>query len=111
MIDGRARLRALFEAARRHDCYVILSSWEYQQSPAFLATRDWYDALIAIPPAERHATMARAMADLVQYLKDAGLADRIAYAELHNEVDLSRLARPARSPTGRSATRSATPWR
>jgi hypothetical protein len=31
------------------------------------------------------------MADLVGFVKDAGLADRIAYAELHNEVDLSRL--------------------
>jgi sugar-binding cellulase-like protein len=91
VINGRARLRELFETARRYDCYVILSSWEYQQSPAFLADRDWYDALMNVPPAERHRIMALAMADLVQYLKDADLADRIAYAELHNEVDLSRL--------------------
>jgi Sugar-binding cellulase-like len=91
VINGREWLRELFEAARRHDCYVILSSWEYQQSPAFLDTREWYDALISIPPQERHRTMALAMADLVQYLKDCDLADRIAYAELHNEVDLSRL--------------------
>lgn len=91
LIDGRQRLRDLFEAARRHDCFVILSSWEYQQSPAFLETRDWYDALVNVAPEERHRTMALAMSDLVQYLKDCGLADRIAYAELHNEVDLSRL--------------------
>jgi hypothetical protein len=70
---------------------VILSSWEYQQSPAFLETRDWYDALVDVAPEERHRTMALAMSDLVQYLKDCDLADRIAYAELHNEVDLSRL--------------------
>jgi hypothetical protein len=92
MLDGRAHLRALFEAARRHDCYVILSSWEYQQSPAFLAGREWYDALIGIPHGQRHAALADAMIGLVQYLKDLGLADRIAYAELHNEVDLSRLS-------------------
>jgi hypothetical protein len=92
VVDGRARLRELFEAARRHDCHVILSSWEYQQSPAFLAGREWYDALSAIPPAQRHATIARAMADLVQYLKDAGLADRIAHAAPHTEEDLSRLS-------------------
>src|SRR5205823_2215463 len=91
VIDGRRRLRELFEAARRHDCFVILSSWEYQQSPAFLETRDWYDALVGVEPEERHRTMALAMSDLVQYLKDCDLADRIAYAELHNEVDLSRL--------------------
>jgi hypothetical protein len=91
VINGREWLRQLFEAARRHDCYVILSSWEYQQSSAFSQTREWYDALVAVPPQERHRTMALAMADLVQYLKDSDLADRIAYAELHNEVDLSRL--------------------
>ena len=91
VLDGRERLRALFEAARRHDCFIILSSWEYQQSPAFLQGREWYDALMAIPHGARHVAMANAMVDLVQHLKDLGLADRIAYAELHNEVDLSRL--------------------
>ena len=81
----------LFEAARRHDCHVILSSWEYQQSSAFADGREWYDTLTAVPATERHQVMATAMADLVQFLKDHGLSDRIAYAELHNEVDLSRL--------------------
>ena len=92
VLDGREHLRELFEAARRHDCYVILSSWEYQQSPAFLEGSEWYDALMAIPHGRRHTALARAMVDLVQYLKDVDLADRIAYAELHNEVDLSRLS-------------------
>jgi len=91
VISGRERLRELFEAARRHDCYVILSSWEYQQSPAFLEGREWYDALEAIPHGSRHQAMATAMVQLVQHLKDLGLADRIAYAELHNEVDLTHL--------------------
>lgn len=89
--DGRARLRELFEAARRHDCYIILSSWEYQQSPSFLETREWYDALEAVPHGERHRTMANAMVRLIAYLKELGLADQIAYAELHNEVDLTKL--------------------
>ena len=90
-VDGRARLRALLEAARRHDCFVILSSWEYQQSSAFLADSRWYDALRAVPGDRRHVVMARAMTRLVDHLVEHGLADRIAYTELHNEVDLSRL--------------------
>src|SRR3712207_2227649 len=49
VIDGRAHLLALFEAAKRHDCFVIVSSWEYQQSPAFLADSSWSDALMAVP--------------------------------------------------------------
>ncbi len=91
VIDGRAHLRALFEAARRHGCVVILSSWEYQQSAAFLEGSAWYDALSAVPPQDRHRVLADAMGDLVQHLKDAGLGEQVAYAELHNEVDLSGL--------------------
>ncbi|MFE5337333.1 cellulase-like family protein [Isoptericola sp. NPDC056573] len=92
VLDGRAHLLELFRAAERHGCHVILSSWEYQQSPAFLEGPEWYEALMAVDPDDRHRVMAEAMSDLVQFLKDHGLAERIAYAELHNEVDLSRLS-------------------
>ena len=50
VIDARAHLIALFEAARRHDCYVIISSWEYQQSSSFAAEPDWCQALMGIDP-------------------------------------------------------------
>lgn len=82
----------LFRSADRHDCYVILSSWEYQQSPAFAASANWYESLVKIDPHERHRRMAESMSRLVGFLQDQGLSHRIAYAELHNEVDLSRLA-------------------
>lgn len=95
-LDGRAHLLRLFEAAARHDCYIILSSWEYQQSPSFLESPEWYRALIAIPPADRCQALARAMARLITFVKAAGLGQRIAYAELHNEVDMSRLREVAR---------------
>lgn len=90
-IDGRTQLLDLFRAAERHGCYVILSSWEYQQSPSFLEGSEWFHALAAIPPDRRHMALADVMADLVQFLKDADLDSRIAYAEIHNEVDLSQL--------------------
>ncbi|AOS64668.1 cellulase-like family protein [Actinoalloteichus hymeniacidonis] len=90
-IDGRAHLLALFEAARKHDCYVILSSWEYQQSPAFAADRAWLDAVNAIDPERRADALASALADLVDYLAEHGLDDRIAFTELHNEVQAGHL--------------------
>lgn len=96
VLDGRQQLLRLFAAAKKHNCYVILSSWEYQQSPSFLTTSDWYDALMAISPAERFLALAEAMGKLISFLKEHGLADRIAYAELHNEVDLTRLTAVAR---------------
>ena len=91
VLSGREHLLALFRAAKAHDMFVIVSSWEYQQSPAFLADPSWHEMVRAIAPIDRHSALAAAEAALVSYLKEAGLGDRIAYVEIHNEVDLSRL--------------------
>jgi Sugar-binding cellulase-like len=90
-LDGRAHLLELFRAARRHDCHVIVSSWEYQQSPCFLSDDGWHRALRAVPPARRVDVLADALADLVDLLKAEGLDDRVAFVELHNEVQYSGL--------------------
>lgn len=91
-VDPRAHLLALFEAARRHDCHVILSSWEYQQSPSFADDRAWFDAVMAIDPEDRAEALADALADLVDFLAaHDGLDDRVAFTELHNEVQAGRL--------------------
>lgn len=90
-LDGRAHLLALFRAAARHGCYVIVSSWEYQQSPCFLADDSWHRALAQMPPERRVAALADALADLLDLLASEGLADRVAFVELHNEVQYSRL--------------------
>jgi hypothetical protein len=91
VIDARAHLLALFEAAKRHDCYIIVSSWEYQQSSSFAATSDWYDALISIDPEDRAEAQAVAQAGLVDFVTAHGLADRIAFVEVHNEVQAGHL--------------------
>ena len=75
-IDGRARLRELFEAARRHGVYVIVSSWEYQQSPAFSDDDRWYRSLASIAPQERFLALARSLARLVDFLREADGLDR-----------------------------------
>ncbi|WP_165984283.1 cellulase-like family protein [Streptomyces sp. YIM 98790] len=91
-IDARAHLLALFEAARRHDCFVILSSWEYQQSPSFAGDRSWFDAITAIEPERRAEALADALAELIDFLaRHGGLDDRVAFTELHNEVQAGRL--------------------
>ncbi|MBO0813506.1 MAG: hypothetical protein J2P23_15880, partial [Microlunatus sp.] len=76
----------------RHDCFVILSSWEYQQSSAFAADSAWCDALMAIDPEQRAERQAIALADLIDFLADHGLDDRIAFTEVHNEVQVGHLA-------------------
>ncbi|UFU07719.1 cellulase-like family protein [Ruania halotolerans] len=90
-IDAREHLLELFRAAKRHDCFVIVSSWEYQQSPAFAATPQWYEALHAVEPEERAVELARAESALVDFLTEHDLADRIAFVELHNEVQVGHL--------------------
>lgn len=90
-VDGRAHLLELFRAARRHDCFVIVSSWEYQQSPCFLADDSWQLALMAVAPDKRASVLADALADLVDLLVAERLDDRVAFVELHNEVQVCRL--------------------
>jgi hypothetical protein len=91
-IDGRAHLLELFRAARRHDCFVILSSWEYQQSPSFATDPAWFEALLAVDPERRPEALADALADLLDFLAaHDGLDDRVVFTELHNEVQGGRL--------------------
>jgi hypothetical protein len=91
-LDCRAHLLELFRAARRHRCTVIVSSWEYQQSPCFAPDDTWFRALMAVAPDERPVALAEALADLVDLVDAEGLADTIAFVELHNEVQVGRLA-------------------
>lgn len=86
-LDGLRRLEALFDAAGRHGCRVIVSSWEYQQSPCFVTSDRWYRALDAVPGAERAVVLAESLAALVDHLAAHDLAAPIAYVEIHNEVE------------------------
>ena len=99
-IDARAHLLELFRAAARHDCYVIVSSWEYQQSPAFASTDAWHRALQAVHPEQRAEVLAHAHADLVDLLMIEGLDDRVAFCEIHNEVQISHLGADLASAEG-----------
>ncbi|MHC6229121.1 cellulase-like family protein [Arthrobacter sp. MMS24-T111] len=90
-INLRTRLLDLFEAAARHGLVVILASWEYQQSPAFAESPEWFEAIDAVPLENRYRVLADAWDRLIGEVSDAGHRDRIALVELHNEVDFSIL--------------------
>ncbi|WP_407272033.1 cellulase-like family protein [Radiobacillus sp. PE A8.2] len=95
VLDGHQHLLNLFAYAKKYDCYIILSSWEYQQSPSFLKTPELFNELLAIPPQDRFMTLAKSMDQLIDYVKSEGLDDRIAYVELHNEIEFGRLTQVA----------------
>lgn len=92
-LDGHAHIIELFRQAKAHDCYVILSSWEYQQSPSFLASSDLANQLEEIPPQDRFMSIARSMDQLIAFLKEEGYGNRIAFVELHNELEIGGLNR------------------
>jgi len=90
-IDVRSRLFELLGAARRHGVVVILASWEYQQSPAFAGDARWFAAIDAVPLGDRFRVLGEAWDRLLTEIEATGLADVIAFTELHNEVDFSIL--------------------
>ncbi|MCS5713826.1 hypothetical protein NVV95_04590 [Herbiconiux sp. CPCC 205716] len=90
-LDVGARLIELVEAAERYGVVVILASWEYQQSPAFARSSAWFEAIHAVPDAERYALLDASWQRMLDHLTAAGHRDTIALVELHNEVDFSRL--------------------
>lgn len=85
------RLTELFDAAARHGLVVILASWEYQQSPAFARSQEWFRAIDGVALGDRYALLAAAWDRLITALTSAGHRQRIALVELHNEVDFSIL--------------------
>jgi hypothetical protein len=90
-VDARRRLWELFEVAKRHNVVVILSSWEYQQTTAFAESEEWFDAIAAVPVADRLNVLARAWHAMLAALDESGFTRSIALVELHNEVDFSLL--------------------
>jgi hypothetical protein len=94
------RLLELFDAAARHGLVIILASWEYQQSPVFARSPLWFDAIDAVPLADRYRVLADAWDRLINAVTAAGHRERIALVELHNEVDFSIL--PALADGGSS---------
>ncbi|ACL38127.1 hypothetical protein Achl_0124 [Pseudarthrobacter chlorophenolicus A6] len=90
-LNLRERLLRLFDAAERHGLVILLASWEYQQSPVFAASPQWFEAIDAVPLAGRYRVLGDAWDRLVRFLTEAGHRERIAMVELHNEVDFSIL--------------------
>ncbi len=83
--DFLTRLIGLCEACQKYDVYLILSSWYY------LHTYWYMDAptnarLFAIPWEERFMAFAKFLHYILCALEERGLADRIAAAEIFNEM-------------------------
>jgi len=87
--DVLKRVTRLMELAKQQGVYVILTSWEYQDSSWFVADPKIRAEVMAVPEEKRLRHMARQHDRLLRVLKDKGLHRNIAFVEVHNEPDAS----------------------
>ena len=85
--DVLKRVTRLMELAKQHGVYVILTSWEYQDSSWLVADPKTRAEVMAVPEEKRLMHMARQHDRLLRVLKDKGLHRNIAFVEVHNEPD------------------------
>ena len=95
--DVLERLLLLFELARRHGVWIILTSWEYQDSSWFIADPGIRAEVYSIPVERRFMHLAEQHDRLIKILKSKGLEQSIAFVEVHNEPDCSELPQGAQS--------------
>jgi hypothetical protein len=84
--DVLHRLVALFKLARQYDVKVILSSWFYLHT-FWYVDNDISREMFTLSPEERFNYFARALDFIIMTLKEHGLEQQIAFAEIFNEAD------------------------
>ncbi len=87
--DVLKRVVRLLELAQKHGIYVILTSWEYQDSSWFVADKNIRAQVMGVPKKERFLHMAGQLDRLLRILKEKGLHQNIAFVEIHNEPEYS----------------------
>jgi nicotinamidase-related amidase len=90
-LDVLRRVVHLMELAKKHGIFVILTSWEYQDSTWLIADPKLRAEVMAIPPTKRFMHLARHHDRLLGMLKERNLEKQIAFIEVHNEPDCSEL--------------------
>jgi hypothetical protein len=87
--DVLERVIHLLELAKKHGVYVILTSWEYQDSSWHVADPAIRAEVMGVPIERRFMRMAEQMDRLLMILGDRGLKRNIAFVEVHNEPEHS----------------------
>jgi hypothetical protein len=98
----------LIEGCKRRGVYVVLTNLLLEITGEFLADYGVYAPIAAATPEQLWDLIEDATCRLIRELKANGLADQLAYVEIHNEQDIHRLAQvgnEAEGPIGRT-----NPW-
>ena len=89
--DVLKRVIRLMELAQQYKIFVVLTSWEYQDSSWFVVDPKIRGEVLGLPEPKRLLHMARQHDRLLRELEERGLHRNIAYVEVHNEPDASLL--------------------
>jgi len=92
-LDVLERLFRLFELAKQHGIFVILTSWEYQDSTSFVADPRIRAEVYAIPEVDRLRNLAMQHDRLLTLLKKRELEKQVAFVEVHNEPEYSEFSK------------------
>lgn len=87
--DVLKRVIRMMELAREYGIYVILTSWEYQDSTWHVADPEIREEVYGIPIEQRLIRLAHKHDRLINIVKDRGLDKNIAFVEPHNEIEHS----------------------
>ena len=89
--DVFERVMRLFELAEKHDLYVIMTEWEYQDAVAYTADPKVREQIVGVPYNDRLMLLAKHFHRLLEEIKKRGLQERIASVELINELNVPPL--------------------
>jgi nicotinamidase-related amidase len=93
--DILKRVVRLMELAKQHGVYVILTSWEYQDTTWLVADPKLRAEVMAVPQERRFMHLAKHHDRLLAILKEKDLHKNIAFVEVHNEPDYSEFPQGA----------------
>lgn len=88
-MDVLKRVLRMMELAAEYGIYVILTSWEYQDSSWHVADSRIREEVFGIPVEDRLIRLAHQHNRLLALLKERGLDKQIAFVEPHNEIEHS----------------------
>ncbi len=83
--DLMQRLIDLCEACKKYDVYLILSSWYYLHT-YWYCDKETNARLLGLPVEDRFMAFAKFLHYILAELEQRGLSDRIAAAEIFNEM-------------------------
>ena len=87
--DVYDRVMRLFELAKRYDLCLILTTWQFQETPPIPVDPSIRNDILSFPREQWFGHLAEVYDRLLTDVRDRGWIDRVAFVEVHNEINWS----------------------